>query len=109
MSPDRPAGARQMLAQADAICDRFECAWRAGERPHIEDYLEADPGPGRPVLFRELLAAELELRHGEGERTDPREYAARFPAFRALIGLVFAESDTRPAPGPGGAPPRDRT
>jgi eukaryotic-like serine/threonine-protein kinase len=102
-----------MLAQADSICDRFERAWRAGERPLIEEYLESASEPGRSILFRELLATELELRLHGGERTDPQQYAARFPAHRALIGPVFddlATSDaSRPTPGLGEAPPPGRT
>jgi tetratricopeptide (TPR) repeat protein/tRNA A-37 threonylcarbamoyl transferase component Bud32 len=78
-----------MLAEADPICDRFERAWRAGERPRIEDYLMGASGPGRLILLRELLAAELELRERSGERTDPQEYAARFPAHQTLIESVF--------------------
>jgi tetratricopeptide (TPR) repeat protein/tRNA A-37 threonylcarbamoyl transferase component Bud32 len=92
MSPDRPGGRRFLLAQADQVCDRFESAWRAGARPRIEDYLEGVSEPVRALLFRELLAAELELRQKAGEPTDQEEYAARFPAHRALIGTVFAES-----------------
>lgn len=26
-------------AEIDAICDRFEAAWKAGQQPRIEDYL----------------------------------------------------------------------
>ena len=31
--------------RVDAACRRFEAAWRAGARPHLEDYLADCPGP----------------------------------------------------------------
>jgi tRNA A-37 threonylcarbamoyl transferase component Bud32 len=78
-----------MLAEADPICDRFERAWRAGERPRIEDYLAGTSEAGRLIVLRELMAAERELRQRAGERIDPQEYEARFPAHRALIESIF--------------------
>ena len=65
----------------DAACDRFEALWRAVQRPRIEDFL-AEPGADAagPGLLQELMALELELRDRAGERPDPAEYAARFPA-----------------------------
>ena len=36
------------------LCDRYESAWRGGQRPRIEDYLGGTPEPERPVLFRAL-------------------------------------------------------
>src|SRR4051794_28541513 len=79
----------------DAACDRFERAWLAGRMPRIEDVLAEWPGPDRPELLRELLAVELELRRGLGERLEPREYHARFPAYAGLVDAVFEAS---PAP-----------
>ena len=39
-------------ARIDALCDRFEDAWRQGGRPRLEDFLPAVPGPERPALLR---------------------------------------------------------
>jgi hypothetical protein len=51
----------------NATANRFEQAWRTGERPMIEDYLaEAEPAL-RPALLEELLRVERELRRREGE------------------------------------------
>jgi tetratricopeptide (TPR) repeat protein len=101
-----------MDAHLDAVCDGFERAWRGGERPRIEDYLGRVAGPGRSILFRELLAAELELRHRAGDATDQGEYVARFPAYGGLIDLVYAESadliESWLPPRPGDAPAHDR-
>jgi hypothetical protein len=63
----------------DQACDEFEAAWRAGDRPRIEEFLEADrPRPERLALLSELLLIELFWRKKQGEQTDPREYVERF-------------------------------
>jgi hypothetical protein len=38
------------------VCDRFELAWQASQRPRIEDYLDDTPEPERSILLRELVA-----------------------------------------------------
>ena len=41
---DAPLAAAE-LQEIDAICDRFEAAWRAGRRPDLAKFLsEAPPG-----------------------------------------------------------------
>lgn len=45
----------------DQVCDRFEAAVRAGQRPRIEDYLNQYPQLDRRVLLQELVALEVEL------------------------------------------------
>ena len=47
------------LLAIDALCDRFEAAWRAGEGPAIEDFLVLGPPGCEDDLFRYLLAVEL--------------------------------------------------
>ena len=32
--------------RVEALCDRFEAAWKAGRRPPIEDYRGEVPEPG---------------------------------------------------------------
>ena len=46
----------------DRTCDRFEAAWRAGERPRIEDYLAELPAGDRPALLRHLVALDADYR-----------------------------------------------
>jgi hypothetical protein len=71
-----PALARQV----DELCDRFEAACQAGQRPRIDDYLAALPEPGRAVLRRELLALERAyLRRHEQAACD--QDAATFPGL----------------------------
>ncbi|HTU87431.1 MAG TPA: serine/threonine-protein kinase, partial [Solirubrobacteraceae bacterium] len=52
--------------EIDRLCDRFEAAWRSGERPRFEDYLPAGDGPFRAALEAELVAIELEWRRRRG-------------------------------------------
>src|SRR5262245_17106874 len=73
----------------NAAADRFECAWDAGERPRIEDYLaEAEPGL-RPALLDELLRVELELRREGGDEPGADEYLRRFPGDAPVVEAVF--------------------
>lgn len=72
-------------------CDRFELAWRAGSRPKIEAFLNEDEfeDAGQRVLFRELVALELELRREGGELPNEDDYLARFPGEADLIADSF--------------------
>ena len=63
-------------------CDRFEAAWRGGERPRIEDYCDG-AAPTGPPLIRELLVVELAYRRRLGETPLPDEYLARLPGESA--------------------------
>src|SRR3954470_21352314 len=99
MSGTEPAGEdRGTLAAFERVVesrDRFEAAWRAGQRPRIEDYLAEAPEPERPGLLRELLAVELELGHHCGEQPTLQEYHARFPEQRGLVDAIFGETMPR--------------
>jgi eukaryotic-like serine/threonine-protein kinase len=75
---DRLGLASQALRQ-EAVCHRFESAWRAGRRPTIEDQLAGVPEAERPALLRELILIEVELRQAAGESPTPEEYERRFP------------------------------
>src|SRR5262249_37729727 len=41
--------------RVDEACGRFEAAWRAGDRPALEPFLEGGPESERPRLLRELV------------------------------------------------------
>jgi serine/threonine-protein kinase len=84
--PDSP------VRRVDAACDRFEAAWRAGRRLRIEDLVAEAPELERPGLLRELIALEVELRRGEGERPTPEEYLDRCPGQADAVGAAFAET-----------------
>jgi serine/threonine-protein kinase len=91
MSDDRHSGTISIskLERVDQVCDRFEVAWRNGRRPLLEEYLDVFHELERPVLFRELLVVELQLRRGTGERPDPAEYLSRFTPFAKEIDRAF--------------------
>src|SRR6516225_6406023 len=99
------AGARPMpseslplsvLQEIDRVCESFESAWRAGQQPRLEDFLDATTILERTELFQELLAREVELRRKAGECPEPADYLERFPAHRDVIQTVLQ------APGRGG-------
>jgi hypothetical protein len=96
MNGDQPSGTGSLPLsldqRVDEACDRFEKAWRAGQRPRIEDYVTEAPGPARGMLLRELLAVEIELRSGGPEKPTPEEYQRRFPGHDELIAAAFAHS-----------------
>jgi serine/threonine-protein kinase len=68
-----------LARQVDRLCDRFERAWRAGERPRIEDYLAEGPAGTQEALLWELVRLDLWYRQGAGEEPAPEEYQRRFP------------------------------
>src|SRR5713226_844664 len=94
--------------QIDQVCDRFEVAWKAGQQPRIEDYLNDRPQAEQAALLRELLAVELWYRCAQQERPVPAEYQQRFADHAELIQTVFQALATGPelATGPdrAGAP-----
>ena len=56
--PDQPSD----RSFVDAICDRFELAWKNGNKPAIEDFLVDIPEPRQTVVRKELELVEAELR-----------------------------------------------
>jgi serine/threonine protein kinase/tetratricopeptide (TPR) repeat protein len=65
----------------NSICNRFEEAWKLGERPAIEDYLEELSGPQRSFLLCELAAIDFDYRRLAGESPSVEEYCVRFPSL----------------------------
>jgi serine/threonine protein kinase/formylglycine-generating enzyme required for sulfatase activity len=94
MSEQAPPTSDPLPSTIHALCDRFEAAWEAGERPRIEEYLTQAPPEHLTRLVRELLALELHFRSRLGERPVAAEYSARFPAFTAAIAAAFAAADS---------------
>jgi serine/threonine-protein kinase len=95
----------ELARRADAACDRFESAWRAGLRPRIEDVLADFPEAARPALFRDLLGLELAYRRLAGEATDPDEIRLRFPDHPTEVLEALRAAST--APDEIGRPPAD--
>src|SRR5690242_1295696 len=65
--------------RVDELCLRFERAWKANQRPALEDFLGDTPEPERSVLCRELIALEVAYRRRAGENPRREEYEVRFP------------------------------
>ncbi len=88
--------------QIDAVCDRFEDAWRQArdrdenERPDLLAFLGDVSASARPGLFGELLAIDLEFRHAAGESIGGHQYRQWFPEFVDVIDAAFRE-DRPPA------------
>jgi WD40 repeat protein/serine/threonine protein kinase len=92
----------------DAVCGRFEEAWKAvvvgGARPAIEAYLAGVAEPEHPALLRELLLLEMDYRKRLGEQPTREEYRSRFPEHRELLETLLDEKHGAPAPLPPEAP-----
>ena len=87
-----------LAARLDRACDAFEAAWKAGDRPRIEDLLQSSPEDGRNVLLCELLSVELQLRKAARETPQKAEYISRFPAFAEEIDRAFEIANVSDAP-----------
>jgi hypothetical protein len=100
---------RALLQRVIAACDRYEHAWRSGQRPTVAEYLPAGSEPDRTAFLRELLALDLRLRRERGERPAPQEYRGVFPERTELIDSVFLSLIDEGVPGAvsvsGGADP----
>ena len=96
MVGDRPQdGAGVDLDQArriHAVCEEFECSWRNGEHPRIEEMIEKTPKEDQPALLEELLILELELRRAGGDRPSLGEYRDRFPQGQGRVEAAFAQA-----------------
>ena len=81
---------RADLLLVDRICDGFEKAWRAGERPDIASVLDGVPAPLRARLFRDLLTVEIDFLLTSGSPPAPSVYTERFPEFVEQADAVLA-------------------
>jgi predicted Ser/Thr protein kinase len=106
MSPfdDRQEDSLALNRQVDALCDRFEEAWRNGEQPEFRAWVPA-AGPLRRAALVELACIDLEWRIGAGEPARIEEVADAFPELhgdpRGLLRLVAAEARLRLGREPG--------
>lgn len=82
----------------DEICLRFERAWRAKQRPALEDYLGDTPEPERSFLKRELLALEMAYRQREGEVPKAGGDCGRLVPMSPQVEPAACEAATRVSP-----------
>ena len=83
--------------EVDALCDRFEQAWRRGDSVRIEDWLPTD-GPQRAAALPELVRIEIELRRRAGQAVGMEEYFARFPVLRTAPTAQWLDNPLRSGP-----------
>jgi tetratricopeptide (TPR) repeat protein/tRNA A-37 threonylcarbamoyl transferase component Bud32 len=80
----------------DQTCDRFEAAWKSGQRPQPHDYFGAIDEPARSGLLRQLLLLDWVYRRRAGEDPRASDYHQRYPADSALIEEVSREMSEAP-------------
>jgi hypothetical protein len=61
-----PTPTTQREERLDKLCDDFEAVWKAGGRPGIEEYLEAQESESS-ALLRELILLDVYYRRRVGE------------------------------------------
>jgi serine/threonine protein kinase len=88
-----PEAARRI----DRVCDDFESAWQAGQRPRLEQYLRQANAAELPPLLWHLLFLELTYRRQGGETCTLQEYQDRFPDSAELVAAVFRKITEEPA------------
>jgi serine/threonine-protein kinase len=87
---------RAVLEWVDAIADRFESAWKQGQRPIIAAFLRraetsevsATLEVKRLALLHELIALDMEYRWQAGEQCKIEAYLAEFPELLAPDGSL---------------------
>jgi serine/threonine protein kinase len=82
----------EQLLQIEELRHRFETAWRAGEEPRLERYLEETERSRQAAVFFELLGVELQLRLERGEVLQAVSYHQRFPQYMQQVDAVFREA-----------------
>ena len=97
---DAGAEALSRACRIDSVCDRFEAAWKTGQRPRIEDYLGEMAESERSLLVRELILLEVHYRRLAGETCLVREYDGRFQDLDSvwLAGAIPASHHTSSTP-----------
>jgi serine/threonine-protein kinase len=90
---------REAWARLERVLERFEDAWRRGERPDLDGYLaEAGAGEQRALLV-ELIHTDLHYRLEAGQPARVEDYLTRYPDLaedrQALLDLITAEYQLR--------------
>ncbi len=77
------------LQRIDSVCIRFEEAWKSGQTPGLESYLDGFEDELRSALFTELLLLDIDYRLRIGQTPDPADYETRFPGETPAIESAF--------------------
>jgi tRNA A-37 threonylcarbamoyl transferase component Bud32 len=95
---DSSSAVLELHRAADALCARFEKAWRGGESPRLAAWLP-ECGPLRHIALGELAHLDLEYRLQAGQSARVEDYFHSHPELRAdrsvAVRLVITEARTR--------------
>ncbi len=72
-----------------SLCDAFEQAWRDGQQPMIETWLERILKQEQSLLLRELIQIDLWWRRNDTPRPSSRSYQDRFPQHTNIVVEAF--------------------
>src|SRR5687768_6759356 len=95
MQSNQPDLSLEQARCLDEACDRFEAAWKEGQRPRIEAYL-ADAATGiQAELLKALLAVELELVSRQSALPPLRRCQERFPEHAQIVARIYGDAAQR--------------
>jgi serine/threonine protein kinase/anti-sigma regulatory factor (Ser/Thr protein kinase) len=89
--------AAEDLEKICEITDRFEAAWKRGDRPAIEPLVAGASERLRPRLTAELIQIEAECREARGETPYREDYLERFPSHAGMIQTLLPPRPHRTA------------
>lgn len=84
--------------QIDRLADQFELAFKKGDSPRIEGYIDAVSHRLKARLSCELVVVEVELRRSTGEEPNLGEYQRRFPECEEEIAKLLEECNRNGVP-----------
>jgi WD40 repeat protein/Tfp pilus assembly protein PilF len=73
--------APELARRLNEACNRFEAAWRRGDRPRPDDFLAGAHPDLVPALLAELVHLDAYYRRQHGEQPRAEDYRERFPAL----------------------------
>ncbi len=77
---------QQQIEQVQAICNRYERAWRQGQSTSIEAAAAGVESVVRPVLLQQLVELDIQRRVARGETIDLNVFLTRWPDLdRAVL------------------------
>ena len=85
----------EVLRKIDQACDEFEAAWKAGNRPFVDDVLSGFPVDAKTVLLNELLPIEIAWRQKSGETPSVDSYLFRFPQLDPTVLAALLNSASK--------------
>ncbi len=88
----------EQLLRINQLCNEFEAAWKAGQQPRVEPWLQDLAPDLRGAAISELLTLELEYRRRAGHAVSLEELTTRFPDARRAWLQELSEPADRAIP-----------